>query len=210
MVYFYLEQVAILLNKYDDAYKFSQKLDMLSDKSILSDEFLYRFLIYVNRNSLKGMQKFFAYAKQNPEFIKNNVENPMIIDFYHQYYLYLLKQKEEEEAFIILTSLYEKQNEMKARIYSPFVEIELASMAKLEDDYDLSLKYLKYGLNIKRMQDGQSIDRKIKDKDKARIYYEMAKIYEFKGKKNRYKAIVKKCKRLPKIDSYYKKMCDKL
>jgi hypothetical protein len=209
-VYFYLEQVAISLDKYDDAFKFSQKLDMLSNSNILSDEFLYRFLIYVNKNDAQAMQKFFAYARDNPEFINNNKKNPLIIDFYYKYYLYLLKEKEEEEALVILQDLYQTQNEMNARIYSPFVEIELAKNAKLDDDYVSALKYLKHGLNIKRMKDGKSIDRKIKKEDLARIYYDMAKIYEFQKKKNRYKAIVKKCKRLENVDSFYKKMCDKM
>jgi hypothetical protein len=209
-VYFYLEQIAIQLNKYDDAFKFSQKLDMLSDSNILSDEFLYRFLIYVNTENANSMQLFFEYAEQNPEFIANNLNNPLIIDFYYKYYKYLLKEEQEDDAIMILNALYKKQNEMKARIYSPFVETELAKYAKLDDDYDKSLKYYKYALNIKRMKNGKSIDRKISGKQKAKIYYEMAKIYEFQNKKNRYKNIIKRCQRLENVDSYYKKMCDKL
>jgi len=209
-VYFYLEKVAILLNKYDDAFNFSQKLDMLSDAKILSDEFLYRFLINGNKKSAKAMQQFFAYARANPEFIVNNQDNPLIIDFYYQYYLYLLKENEEEEAIGILNNLFKTQNNMNARVYSPFVEIELARYAKLDDDYDKALEYLKYGLNIKRKKDGQSIDRKIQEKDLARIYYEMARIYEYQNKQNRFKDAVKRCKRLKIQDSYYKKMCDKL
>jgi tetratricopeptide (TPR) repeat protein len=156
------------------------------------------------------MQNFFAYARSNYEFIVNNENNPMIIDFYYQFYLYLLKENEEEEAIGILHKLYKKQNEMNARIYSPFVEIELAKWAKLDDDYDTALGYLKYALNIKRMKDGRSIDRKIKGDDLAHIYYEIAKIYQFKKKINRYKATIKKCQKLENVDSLYKKMCDKL
>ena len=209
-VYFYLEKIAIILDKYDDAFKFSQKLDMLSDSQILSDEFLHRFLIYLHTNNAKSMQQFFAYARQNPEFIENNKDNPLIIDFYYNYYKYLLKEQEEDEAVMILKKLYNKQNEMKARIYSPFVEIELAKNAKLDDDYDTALSYYKFGLNIKRMKDGRSIDRKIKSDELAHMYYEMAKIYEFKNKKNRYKAIIKRCQRLENTDSYYKKLCDRM
>jgi len=156
------------------------------------------------------MQNFFAYARANQEFVLNNQDNPMIIDFYYEYYLYLLKENEEEEAVGILVKLYEKQNEMNARIYSPFVEIELAKYAKLDDDYDTALGYLKYGLNIKRMKDGRSIDRKIDEDDLAHIYYEIAKIYEFQEKKNRYKSMIKKCKNLKNTKSFYKTMCDKL
>ena len=210
LVYFNLEQVAILLNKYDEAFAFSQKLDMFSGADILSDEFLYRFLIYTNRNNGQNIQKFFAYARANQEFIVNNKNNPIIIDFYHRYYLYLQKESEEEESLDILNKLYKKQNSMNARIYSPFVEMELAKYAKLDDNYDEALKYLKYGLNIKRLKDGQSLDRKIKKEDLAYIYYNMAKIYEYQNKNNRYKDMIKKCKRLKDVDSYYKKMCDKL
>ena len=209
-IYFYLEKIAIALNKYKDAESFSQKLDMFSDSQLLSDEFLYRFLINANKNNPLSMQNFFSYARSNQEFVVNNENNPLIIDFYHEYYLYLQKENEEEEAIGILNKLYEKQNEMNARIYSPFVEIELAKYAKLDDDYDTALGYLKYGLNIKRMKDGRSLDRSISSDDLAHIYYEMAKIYEYQKKRNRYKATIKKCRNLKNTESFYKKMCDKL
>jgi tetratricopeptide (TPR) repeat protein len=183
---------------------------MVNDGDILSKEFLYRFLIYGNKKSAYSMEKFFSYARENREFITNNENNPLIIDFYYQFYLYLLKQKEEGEAFIVLNKLYEKQNEMNARVYSPFVELELARYAKLDDNYDKALGYLEKGLNIKRMRDGKSIDRKIKKEDLAQLYYEIAKIYEYQGKENRYKLMIKKCKNIKDIDSYYKKMCDRL
>jgi len=209
-IYFYLEKVALSLGKYKDAESFSQKLDMLSDSKLLSDEFLYRFLINAHKSNPLSMQNFFAYARANEEFIVNNQNNPLIIDFYYEYYLYLLKQNEEEEAVSILNKLYQTQNAMNARIYSPFVEIELAKYAKLDDDYDKALGYLKYGLNIKRMKDGRSIDREIKSDDLARIYYEIAKIYEYQNRVNRYKATIKKCQKLQNTESFYKKMCDKL
>jgi len=209
-IYFYLEKIALALNKYKDAESFSQKLDMFSDSKLLSEEFLYRFLINTNKDNPLSMQNFFAYARANQEFVVNNQNNPLIIDFYYEYYLYLLKENEEEEAISILAKLYEKQNEMNARIYSPFVEMELAKYAKLDDDYDTALGYLKYGLNIKRMKDGKSIDRFIKTNDLAHIYYEIAKIYEYQNRKNRYKAMIKKCQNLKNTDSFYKKMCDKL
>ena len=208
--YLYLERIAILLEKYDDAMMFSQKLNLFSDPKILSEEFLYRFLVYANQDNIQGLQRFFAYARENPEFIVNNKNNPMIIDFYHQYYLYLLKEQEESEAIEVLKQLQQTQNEMKARVYSPFVEIELAKYAKLDDNYDGALKYLKEALHIKRRKDGKSLDRKITDDDKAKIYYEMAKIYEYQKKDNRFKDAINRCNRLKNTDSYYKKMCEKM
>jgi len=210
LVYLYLERVALLLNKYEDAFSFSQKIDMLKDEDILSEEFLYRFLIYGNKKSSYSMEKFFGYARKNQEFIVNNKDNPLIIDFYYQFYLYLLKEKEEDSAIEILHKIYDKQNVMNARIYSPYIEIELAKYAKLDEDYDLALDYYKFGLNIKRMKDGRSIDRKISENDLSHIYYEMAMIYKLKNKKNKFKMIVKKCKNLKDSTNFYKKMCDKL
>jgi hypothetical protein len=209
-VNFNLEKVAIALRDYDEAFNYSQKLDMFSSPQILSKEFLYRYLIYKNMDNSQAMQRFFAYARQNPEFILDNQNNPMIIDFYHDYYLYLLKENENQEAKAILENLYETQNRMKARVYSPFVEIELARYAKLDDNYEDALSYLKHGLHIKRQKDGRSVDREISDDDKARIYYEMAKIYEYQQRENRYKDAVRRCNRLKNSDSYYKKMCEKM
>ncbi len=215
-VYLHLEKIAILLQNYKEAEQFSQKLDMLNSidtpglNDVLSDEFLYRFLIYGHKDSAYSMETFFSYARKNQEFIYNNEDNPLIIDFYYQYYLYLLKEKEEDAANAILYKLYDKQIEMNARVYSPFVEIELAKLAKLDDNYKKALEYLKFGLNIKRMKDGKSIDRKIKKEDLAHIYYEIAKIYEHMNKVNRYKSMIKKCKNLKDVNSFYKKMCDKL
>jgi predicted negative regulator of RcsB-dependent stress response len=209
-VNFYLERVAIALKKYDEAFTYSQKLDMFSEPKILSKEFLYRYLIYRNQKNSQALQRFFAYARSNPEFIIDNENNPKIIDFYHSFYLYLLKEQEEQEATDILKKLYTIQNRMKARVYSPFVEIELARYAKLDDDYDQALEYLQHGLHIKRQKDGRSVDRYISDDEKARIYYEIAKIYEYQKRENRYKDAVRRCNRLKNTDSYYKKMCEKM
>ena len=209
-VLLYLEKVALELKKYKDALTFSQRIDMINDGTILSNEFLYKFILYGNLNSDVSMEKFFDYARKNQEFITNNENNPIIIDFYYQYYLYLLKIKEEEQALEILYKLYKKQLEMEARVYSPFVELELAKYALLDDNYTKSLFYLKQGLNIKRIVNGKIYLRKISKKDQSEIYYKMAKIYEHEKKINRYKATIKRCKSLKNVESYYKKMCDNL
>ncbi|MBD3841349.1 MAG: class 1 isoprenoid biosynthesis enzyme [Campylobacterales bacterium] len=210
LVQLYLEKIAIIVEKFDDALEYSQKIDLVNDGDILSQEFLYRFLIYGAQNGGYSMEKFFNYAKKNQEFITNNENNPMIIDFYYQYYLYLLKNKDDNEAINVLYKLYNKQKQMDARVYSPFVEIELAKYAKLDDNYEKSLEYLEDGLNLSRSVDGRKIERKIKKEDLAQIYYEMAKIYEYFKKENKYKTMVKKCQNLKDVDSYYKKMCDKM
>jgi tetratricopeptide (TPR) repeat protein len=147
------------------------------------------------------MEKFFNYASKNKVFIHTNRNNPLIIDFYYQYYLYLLKKNKDDEANKILNSLYEKQNEMDAHIYSPFVEMQIASNYILDDDYQNAIKYFKYALEN---------PRKIKDDVLVQIYYEMAKAYKKLNKQNRYKRMILKCKSVKNATSLYKSMCDKL
>jgi hypothetical protein len=200
-VYFALEKIALLLNKVDDAYEYIQKIDMLNDNKIKQKEFLYRFIIYGKLNNTLSIKQFFRYTDKHPEYIQINDNNPMIIDFYYQYYLFLQENKKETKALDILYKLYEKQKSMKAYIYSPFVELELSKEAQLDDNYVKALRYLKNALeNI----------RKISPNDYTKIYYKMAKLYEKIGKKEKYKDIIFKCKDTKGATNIYKKLCDKL
>ena len=200
-LYLSLEKIAILLNKIDDAYEFVQKIDMLDDREVKSDEFLYRFLIYGKLNNSSSMEQFFNYTKKYPEFIKQNDNNPMIIDFYYQYYLYLAKNKHEKEALQILRTLEDKQREMNAFVYSPFVEFELVKIARLDELYQYSIDILQTIMKDMRY---------IKPNDLAHIHYEIAKLYELLKKPNRYEKSIQECKDIKKADNLYKKMCDKL
>ncbi len=200
-IYFALEKVALLLDKVDDAYSFIHKIDMINDPKVKEKEFLYRFLVYGKLNNTTSMDQFFQYTSKHPEYIKNNENNPLIIDFYYQYYLYLHKKNNLKEALVILNKLNKKQIQMNAFVYSPFVELELLKEFKLEEDYE-------NGLNIIRL--GLKHPRSITDNQQANLYYEMAKIYEKLDKKARYEDSIHKCKELKKADNLYKKMCDKL
>ncbi len=200
-LYLSLEKIAILLDKIDDAYEFIQKIDMQNDEKVKSEEFLYRFLVYGKLNNASSMEQFFMYTKKHPEYIDANTDNPLIIDFYYQYYLYLQKYNEEKQAQIILNKLYKKQQEMGAFVYSPFVNLELAKEAKLDEDYLLALNYLELALKQ---------TRKLTDDNLTHIYYEMYKIYEHLGKPNRANKSIKKCKNVKNSNNLYKKMCDKL
>jgi hypothetical protein len=200
-LYFSLERVAILLNKIDDAYEFIEKIDMVNDELVKQQEFLYRFIVYGKQNNQTSIDQFFKYTLNHPEYITANENNPMIIDFYYQYYLYLQQRGHEKIALDILNKLDKKQQEMKAFVYSPFVNMELSKNAKLDDDYENALLFLKQAFK-------QS--RKLSDNQKANIYYDMAKIYEKLNKENRYKNNIEKCKNLKKANNFYKQMCDKL
>jgi tetratricopeptide (TPR) repeat protein len=200
-IYFSLERIALLLDNVDDAYEYVQKIDMVNNEKIKEKEFLYRFQVYGKLNSNTSIKQFFRYTTKHPEYIKINKDNPLIIDFYYQYYLFMKQQNKTKEALMILNELYDTQNKMKAYVYSPFVELELSKNAKLNDDYDGALSYLESSLDN---------TRKIKDNDLANIYYDMAKIYEKLNKKERYKVSIEKCKALKNANSLYKTMCDKL
>ena len=174
---------------------------MVNDDKIKSDEFLYRFIIYGKLSSSYSMKKFFRYALNNKKYIENNKQNPLIIDFYYQYYLYLLDKQKEKNAIEILKMLYDTQKKMDAFVYSPFVEMQLANEFKLDDDYEGALNLLKEALKNAR---------KIKPNDLVQIYYDMAKIYQKLGRENRYKDAILKCKNVEDADNIYKNMCNRL
>lgn len=200
-IYFYLERIALQLGLYDEAYKLSQKIDMLQDEDLKQREFLYRFVLYGKLDNSYSMLKFFTYALKNKQYIEANKNNPLIIDFYYQYYLYLLDRKKEKDANRVLYKLYNAQKQMDAFVYSPFVEMQLAYEEKLDDKYDGALTYLEEALDN---------TRKIKNKNLVQIYYEMAQVFKVQGKENRYKDAINKCKNVDSVESMYKEMCDKL
>ncbi len=201
-IYLYLEQIAYKLGLFDEALAYSAKVEMVNDPKILSKEFLYRFLIINSLNEPISMQRFYAYAQNNKNYMEENKDNPLIIDFYYQYYLFLLSQDKKDEAYDILLKLYNKQNEIKARVYSPFVELELAKYEKEKNNLNKALEYLLNGVEI---------NRKIKPNELARAYYEIIKSYESFGNNEKKAEFVLKCKEIKgTTDSLYKKMCDEM
>ena len=196
-----LQNIALKLNLNNEAYVLSQKIDSYGDEELKKEAFLNKFIIYLNKRNAYSMDKFFLFASKNKNYIESNVNDPRIIDFYYHYYLYLLKNNNEIKTMNILNKLYEKQNEMDAHVYSPFVEMQISLNKKLDDDYIKSNEYLIYALQN---------SRNIKNKDLVQIYYEMAQNYKKLNKENRYKDAIKKCKNVTDVDSLYKKMCSEL
>lgn len=126
----------------------------------------------------------------------------MIIDFYYQYYFYLLQIGKNEEAKNVLDQLYNKQKEFNAHVYSPSVELELAKYEKSQSNYAKALSYLEESLTN---------PRNIKNNELAQVYYEMIKLYELTKNQPKYDEVLQKCKALdPSTTSLYKKMCDEL
>ena len=201
-IYYNLERMAYSLGLIDEAYRFSLKIDMVNNKDASSKEFLSRFLVYSAKNDPIEMDRFFRYTLKNENFITENENNPKIIDLYYQYYLYLLKNDKNQKAREILAKLNQKQIDFKAKVYSPFVELELTKIEKENKNYDVAIDTLETFLK-------QS--RKIKNDDLAHVYYELSKLYAQNKNDVKYEEIVTKCKDIKGTsDSFYKKMCNEL
>jgi len=201
-IYLYLERMALSLKKYDDAQGFSSKVDMVDDKKVLSEEFLYRFLVLYEKNDSSALDRFFDYANKNPNYIKDNQNNPVIIDFYYNYYLYLIKKDLKAQSEDILRKLYSKQKELKAYVYSPFVELELAKIEQTKNNNQQALDLLLSALDY---------SRKIKPNDLAQTYYEIIKLYEAFDNTIKKDEFIGRCKEIKDTkDSLYKKMCDEM
>ncbi len=201
-IYLYLERMALALQKYNEAEMYSSKVEMVDDKEVLSKEFLYKFMILNAKNDIIGLDKYFNYAYKNQQFIKENENNPVIIDFYYNYYLYLVKKELYVEAQAILKKLFEKQKESNAYVYSPFVELELAKHEQANNNNKGSLELLLTALKNAR---------KISPNDLAQTYYEISRLYEEFGNKLKKDEFINKCKEVENTkNSFYKKMCDEM
>ena len=201
-IYLYLERMALALKKYEDAENLSAKVEMVDDKKVLSEEFLYRFLILYEKNDTAAFDRYFDYAYKNPSYIENNKNNPLIIDFYYNYYLYLIKKELKIDAKGILEKLYNKQKELNAFVYSPFVELELAKIAQTNNNNEKALNLL---------LDALDYSRRIKPNDLAQTYYEIIKLYEAFNNPIKKDEYINRCKELENTkDSFYKKMCDEM
>lgn len=201
-IYLYLEKMAYNLGLMDEALDFSTKVEMVDDPNVLANEFLYRYQILKQKAEPIAMERFFAYTNKNPNFIKVNENNPIIIDFYYDYYLDLLKGKDKALANEILKKLYNKQKEVKAFIYSPFVETELARISKEANENQKSIDLL-----LESLQN----TRKVKANDEVKIYYDILNLYDNMGNKTKKDEYILKCKEVKdSVDSLYKKMCDEM
>ncbi len=201
-IYLYLERMALSLKNYEEALGFSAKVEMVNERELLSREFLTRYKVLKSLNDTLALEKFFSYANRNKEFIKQNSNDPVITDFYYDYYLYLLKREREDQANEVLRKLYNKQNEIKAHIYSPFVEMELAKQSKDNQKTNEALEYLLEAVeNTRRM----------KPNDKAKVFYELIKTYQKLDNEIKQQEYITKCKEITgTTGSLYKKMCDEM
>ncbi|KAB7885373.1 hypothetical protein [Poseidonibacter ostreae] len=201
-IYLYLERMAYSLNLIEDSLDYSAKVEMVDNRDVLIKEFLYRYQILKSKGDSLSLDKFFSYTNKNLDFIELNKNNPVIVDFFYDYYLYLLKKDDMKRANEILNRLYLKQKELKANIYSPFVEMELSKLSKDGNNLQESIDYL---------LEAKENTRRLKPNDEAKIYYDILKLYDTTGNNIKKDEYLLKCKEVKDTkDSLYKKMCDEM
>ena len=198
-IYLILEAMALDVEEIDDALFYSSKIEKSKDKEMLKEEFLYKYQILKIDNNSGKLDRFFKNSLENNDLIEANIEKPIIIDFYYDLYLYLIKEGKEEEAFKILNSLNNKQNEFKAFVYSPFVESELSRLLKKQNNFQGAVNYLVLALEHAK---------NIKPEDEVKLYYDILTLYDSLGQKEQKEIYLQKCKNINIEDNFYKNMCN--
>ena len=198
-VYLILEAMALDVEEIDDALFYSSKIEKSKDKEMLKEEFLYKYQILKIDNNSGNLDRFFKNSLENNDLIEANLEKPIIIDFYYDLYLYLIKEGKEEEAFKILNSLNNKQNEFKAFVYSPFVESELSRLLKKQNNFQDAVNYLVLALEHAK---------NIKPEDEVKLYYDILTLYDNLGQKEQKEIYLQKCKNVKIEENFYKNMCN--
>ena len=198
-VYLILEAMALDVEEIDDALYYSSKIEKSKDKEMLKEEFLYKYQILKIDNNTGKLDRFFKNSLENNDLIEANLEKPIIIDFYYDLYLYLIKEGKEEEAFKILNSLNNKQNEFKAFVYSPFVESELSRLLKKQNNFQDAVNYLVLALEHAK---------NIKPEVEVKLYYDILTLYDNLGQKEQKEIYLQKCKNVKIEENFYKNMCN--
>ena len=198
-VYLILEAMALDVEEIDDALFYSSKIEKSKDKEMLKEEFLYKYQILKIDNNTGKLDRFFKNSLENNDLIEANIEKPIIIDFYYDLYLYLIKEGKEEEAFKILNSLNNKQNEFKAFVYSPFVESELSRLLKKQNNFQDAVNYLVLALEHAK---------NIKPDVEVKLYYDILTLYDNLGQKEQKEIYLQKCKNVKIEENFYKNMCN--
>ena len=198
-VYLILEAMALDVEEIDDALFYSSKIEKSKDKEMLKEEFLYKYQILKIDNNSGNLDRFFKNSLENSYLIEANLEKPIIIDFYYDLYLYLIKEGKEEEAFKILNSLNNKQNEFKAFVYSPFVESELSRLLKKQNNFQDAVNYL-----VLALQNAKNIKPDVE----VKLYYDILTLYDNLGQKEQKEIYLQKCKNVKIEENFYKNMCN--
>jgi hypothetical protein len=194
-----LEKIAYSSKKYDDAYKFSRKVEFLNDTKVMQKEIFDKFLTYTAIKKYGVKDEFYRYMELHPTLIEANLEEPMIVDLFYSYVMYLKQQKRNKKLKTALLNLYNAQMSLDIRVYSPFVEINLAKQHIQDLEFDSAFEVYYNGLEV----------RHIKQRQKDRIYYELSKLYKQIGNFTKYNYTLDLCQK-SKDNNMWNKLCKKM
>ena len=198
--YLSLEKMAYNLGLYDDSLQYSKMVEMTKDKVILNKEFLQKFMLAKTMDDKKMVEGLLKKGDAEPIFIESNKNEPMILDFYYDFYLYLAGNNNFIKANEILKKMDQVKKAKRIKIYSPFVEINLADLEKNKKNYKDQIALLERGLKN---------SWRISQNEYARIYYELSKSFSILGKTTQSQEYLDKCKKTTDKLSIWKKMCEK-
>ena len=198
--YLSLEKMAYNLGLYDDSLQYSKMVEMTKDKVILNKEFLQKFMLAKTMDDKKMVEGLLKKGDAEPIFIESNKNEPMILDFYYDFYLYLAGNNNFIKANEILKKMDQVKKAKRIKIYSPFVEINLADLEKNKKNYKDQIALLERGLKN---------SWRISQNEYARIYYELSKSFGILGKTTQSQEYLDKCKKTTDKLSIWKKMCEK-
>lgn len=198
--YLYLEKMAYNLGLYDESLQYSKMVEMTRDKEILLKEFLQKYMLAKTIDDKKMVEALMKKGQLEPSFIDSNKNEPMILDYYYDYYLYLVSENNFLKAAEILKRMDQIKKAKKIKTYSPFVEINLADLEKNNKNYKQQLTLLERGLKN---------SWKISQNDYARIYYEISKTLKILGQTTSSNEYLEKCKKTTDSLSIWKKMCER-
>lgn len=199
-VYLYMERIAFALGLYDESLNYSQKIEMLRDRTMSMREFLDKFMLAKTIDNKKMIEDMMWFGFANPDFLDFSKNIPMIADYYYDFYFYLIGKNENAKANEILLKLANYKTINKIRIYSPFVEIALSDIEKNKKNYKGQIALLEGGLKTAK---------RVNQNDLSRIHYELAKAYKNLGQTTASSENLEKCKKTTDKLSIWKKMCDR-
>jgi predicted negative regulator of RcsB-dependent stress response len=192
-----LEQSAMILENYLLALKISFKLEKIAKQDFLQKEIIDRFIIINNIKTLKAKNDFFNYINSNT-WLLEKTKDPIIIDILYQYYLFLEK-KSSNDSYDILVRLYNLQKELNIYVYSPFVDIELATVEYEAKNYNRS----------KEILEDVELKNTTKAKKVHRFHYLKAKIYDKLNMNIEYIQSIDNCVKA-NGESMWKELCKKV
>lgn len=198
--YLSLAKMAFNLMLYDDSLEYSKMVEMTQDEAILRKEFLQKFLLAKTIDDKKMVEDLLKKAENEPVFIEANKNEPMMLDFYYDYYFYLVAQNKIAKANEILKKMDQIKKAKRIKIYSPFVEINLADLEKNNKKYNAQIALLERALKN---------SWRISQNEYARIYYELSKSFKAMGKITQSDEYLDKCKKTTDKLSMWKKMCER-